>query len=557
MNNETLNEYKKWLNEPSLLEKDRIALKELKNEEEINDAFYQNLAFGTGGLRGVIGIGTNRMNEYTVKKATQGLANYLNKTCKSSSVAISYDSRNFSKEFAFLAAEVLSSNNIKVYIYKELKPTPVLSFTTRYLKCSAGIMITASHNPKQYNGYKVYGADGCQITDNFANDVSKEINAINIFNDVKCFNKSLINYVPNEVYEAFLSSTKNKSLLSKDIKRDVKIIYTPLNGTGNIPVRDILRIDGFNDVIVVKEQELPDGNFTTCPYPNPEIKTALDLGVQCLKENNADVLLATDPDCDRIGLVSLDKEGVHYYSGNEVGILLFDYIYETLKANNNLPKNPVIVKTIVTTDMMNAIANKLGIEVIDVLTGFKYIGETIANLEKEGRIADYLLGLEESCGYLTNTDVRDKDAVNASMLVAEMVAYNKSKSLTPYERLNELYKEYGFYKTELVNYEFPGESGKTKIQNTMSYLRENVLSLNELKIRTINDYHLSISKIDDKEVKINLPKSNVLKYIFVDGTTLTVRPSGTEPKIKLYFCSKSEENISVLKIKLNEIIMGE
>lgn len=547
-------EYERWLNQSPLTKEEKDELLAIKNDDEaINDAFYRDLSFGTAGLRGVLGMGTNRMNIYVVMKATQGLANYLNKNYKQSSVAIAYDSRHFSTEFAQIAARVLSSNGIKAYIYDVLKPTPVLSYTVRNLHCQAGIMVTASHNPAKYNGYKVYGDDGCQITDHFADMVSKEINALDIFKDIKCDNDSLVESVPERVYQEFLTSTMKKALLDKSISRDIKIVFTPLNGTGRYPVQDILHMDGFNDINIVKEQEEPDGDFTTCTYPNPEMRPTLELGVKLLKEVKGEILIATDPDCDRVALASLDKDGVHYYSGNETGMLLFDYVYNTLKTRGLLPNNPVLVKTIVSTDLMNVICKKLGVECREVLTGFKYIGEVIANLEKDNRKEDFLLGFEESCGYLTNTDVRDKDAVNASMLVAEMVAFNKANGKSVHERLEEIYKEFGRYQSVVDSFEFPGQAGKAKMDNLMKYFRESDVEFPVGKVVTINDYLLSVSKTGSKEEEIKLPKSNVMKYIFEDGTTVTVRPSGTEPKIKIYYCGKDENVINELKRFMDNI----
>ena len=548
MENSVRKEYERWLAQPSLREEERKQLLDIKdNPEAINDAFYKNLEFGTGGLRGVLGMGTNRMNYYTVMKATQGLANFLNKKYKNAKVAISYDSRLFSEEFAKTAAKVLSSNGIKAYIYDVLKPTPVLSYTVRNLQCQSGIMITASHNPSIYNGYKVYGNDGCQISGDFADEVSREINKLDIFNDIKCDDDSLVESVPNRVYEEFLKSTMKKSLLDKSVSRDIKIAYTPLNGTGRYPVQDILKLDGFNFVKVVKEQEEPDGNFTTCKYPNPEIRETLDLGVKLLNDIEGDILIATDPDCDRVALVSHDSKGLHYYSGNETGMLIFDYVYNTLKSRGLLPEHPVLVKTIVSSDIMNVICEKLGVQCVDVLTGFKYIGEVIANLEKQGRESDFLLGFEESCGYLTNTEVRDKDAVNASMLVAEMVAFNKANGKTVYERIEEIYNEYGHYQSMLDSFEFPGQSGKEKMDNLMKFFRESEVKFPVGQVKQINDYLLSIAKTKDGVEEIKLPKSNVLKYIFEDGTTVTIRPSGTEPKIKVYYCGKDIEKMKSLR----------
>ena len=554
MEAKTRKEYERWLNESPLTKQEKDSLLAIQNDEEaINDAFYRDLSFGTAGLRGVLGMGTNRMNIYVVQKATQGLANYLNKNFKKSSVAIAYDSRHFSTEFAKIAAKVLSSNGIKAYIYDVLKPTPVLSYTVRNLHCQAGIMVTASHNPAKYNGYKVYGDDGCQITDHFADMVSKEINALDIFKDIKCDDDSLVESVPEKVYQDFLASTMKKSLLDKSVSRDIKIVFTPLNGTGRYPVQDILKMDGFKNVTVVKEQEEPDGDFPTCTYPNPELHPTLELGVKLLKETKGDVLIATDPDCDRIALASLDEDGVHYYSGNETGMLLFDYVYFTLKTRDLLPNNPVLVKTIVSTDLMNVICNKLGVNCVEVLTGFKYIGEVIAHLEKENRKEDFLLGFEESCGYLTNTDVRDKDAVNAAMLVAEMVAFNKANGKSVHQRIEEIYQEYGRYQSVVDSYEFPGQSGKQKMDDLMKYFRESDVDFPIGKAKTINDYLLSVSRTGNEQKEIKLPKSNVMKYIFNDGTTVTVRPSGTEPKIKIYYCGKDEQEIAALKKFMDNI----
>ncbi len=555
MDVKVLKEYQRWLHNPSLNQQEKQELENIKNDESaINDAFYRNLAFGTAGLRGVLGMGTNRMNFYTIKKTTQGLANFLNKKYQKASVAIAYDSRLFSTEFAEIAAKVLSSNGIKAYIYNVLKPTPVLSYTVRYLHCQAGIMITASHNPSIYNGYKVYGDDGCQISGDFADAVSREIDALDIFEDIKYDDDSLVESVKEEVYQAFLQSTMKKSLLDKSVSRDIKIAYTPLNGTGRYPVQDILKLDGFNFVKVVKEQEEPDGYFTTCKYPNPEIRETLNLGVKLLNDIDGDILIATDPDCDRVALVSKDKDGLHYYTGNETGMLIFDYVYHTLKTRKLLPEHPVLVKTIVSTDLMNVICDKLGVECVDVLTGFKYIGEVIANLEKQGRENDYLLGFEESCGYLTNTEVRDKDAVNASMLIAEMVAFNKANGKTVYQRAQEIYDEYGHYQTLTDSFEFPGQTGKEKMDNLMKYFRENDVQFPLTGLKQKNDYLLSIAKNEEGEKEIKLPKSNVLKYLFKNGTTMTIRPSGTEPKIKIYYCSQNSQDIVQLREFIKEFI---
>ncbi len=551
METKYLDRFNEWKSNPQLDEESKKALLSM-SEAEIEDAFFRELAFGTGGLRGVLGVGTNRMNQYTVRKATQGLANYLKKHFKNARVAIGYDSRLFSREFAYDSASVLSSNGIEAFIYPVLLPTPVVSFTVRRLNCQAGIMVTASHNPKEYNGYKVYGPDGCQATDELANAISAEIDNVNIFKDVKVGDNSLVHEIGDDIYQEFLASTIKKSLLPKG-ERSLKIAYTPLNGTGRVPVQDILHMDGFNNIEVVKEQEMPDGNFTTCPYPNPEMRPALELGVKLLKEKECDILIANDPDCDRIGMVSRDKDGIHYYTGNEVGVLLFDYVYESLKVSNRLPKHPFMVKTIVTSDMVNVMAEEHGITVKDVLTGFKYIGEQIGLLEKANRVEDFLLGYEESCGYLNNTDIRDKDAVNASMLVAELCEFLLKQGKTPYQRLNELYDKYGRYQTALWSFEFKGVTGLQKMNDFMLSIRKGLDFPNGKVVKT-NDYLASTSRVGDKVEVIDLPKSNVMKYYFNNGDTVTIRPSGTEPKLKVYVLTKHQENIEVLQKYFQDII---
>ena len=395
-----------------------------ENSEEVKDRFYKDLTFGTGGLRGIIGVGTNRINIYTIAKATQGLANYLKKNFSKAKVAVAYDSRIKSDLFAKEAARVLAANNIKVFIYKELMPTPALSFAVRHLKCHAGIVITASHNPAEYNGYKVYGSDGCQITLGTANAVLKEINKIDIFNDVKRMNfddavdKKIINYIEEKDIQAFLNAVSTQTL-NKNIanKENLNIVYTPLNGSGLKYVTKALKMNGFSNINVVPSQENPDGNFPTCPYPNPEIKEALQEGLKLCEKINADILIATDPDCDRVGIAVKYQDKYQLLSGNEVGVLLFDYICKTRMKNNSMPSNPVCIKTIVTTDMIYPIAQKYRVKIIDVLTGFKFIGEQIGLLEKIDQDNEYIFGFEESYGYLSGTYVRDKDAVNASLLI--------------------------------------------------------------------------------------------------------------------------------------------
>lgn len=524
-------EYNQWLDKADLM------LSELKqmSEEEIEDAFYRNLTFGTGGLRGMIGAGTNRMNEYVVAKASQGLADYVIKHYPKDKrrIAVSYDSRIKSDLFAQVASGVFAANEIEVYIYPQLMPTPCLSFAVRELKCAAGIMITASHNPAKYNGYKVYGDDGCQITTEAAKEILAEIDKLDIFSDINKMtfedgiSKGSIKYIKDDVYTAFIENVKKQSVLvNEDIGKDVSIVYSPLNGTGLKPVMRALNESGFTNITVVKEQENPDGSFPTCPYPNPEIKEALKLGLKYAKEVNADLMLATDPDCDRVGIAVKNKEGEHVLvSGNEVGALLLDYICDRRIANGTMPEKPVFVKTIVTTDLGEQIASHYGVKTINVLTGFKYIGEQIGLLEKQDRVADYICGFEESYGYLTGTYVRDKDAVNGAFMICEMFAYYKSKGISLLEKLDELYKTYGYRLNELRSYQFNGSIGFERMNQIMTDIRDGKFIVNGYKIARKTDY------LKDNG---DLPKSNVIKYEFIGGSSVVIRPSGTEPKLKLY-----------------------
>ena len=539
MNNDIKKEYLRWC---SLATEDQDLVNELKSiandENKIEDAFYRNLEFGTGGLRGVIGAGTNRMNIYMVRKASQGLANYLNKKFPHPSIAVSYDSRIKSTLFAHTAAEVFAANGIKVHIYKELMPTPCLSWAVRELHCSAGIMVTASHNPSKYNGYKVYGEDGCQITTKAAEDILSEVDAIDVFDDVKhgdyqqFLKQSKIEIIRDDVYTKFIERVKKETLLvDEKIDKSVKIIYSPLHGTGLKPVTRILKECGYTDVIVVKEQEEPDGNFTTCPYPNPEIKEAMQVGIDYAKRYSADLLIATDPDCDRVGIAVKGKDDYVLLSGNQVGVLLLDYICSQRVKHNRMPKEPVAVKTIVTTDMASAIANHYSVRIKEVLTGFKYIGEQILYLERKGKESSYIFGFEESYGYLSGGFVRDKDAVNGVFLIVEMFAFYKSQGISLLEKLDELYKTYGFYSNYLNSYEFEGISGFKKMQSLMSNFRTDFQSFANFKILNVIDYKKGI---DD------LPKSDVLKMFLSDGVTLVIRPSGTEPKLKVYVSIKGD-----------------
>ena len=522
-------------------------LSAIENDAEaIQDRFYRDLAFGTGGLRGVIGAGTNRMNIYTVRKATQGLANYVKEAFSEPSVAISYDSRIKSTDFAKAAAEVLAANGVKVHIYTELKPTPMLSFAVRALHCSAGIMVTASHNPAKYNGYKAYGSDGCQMTIDAADAVLAKINALDIFNDVKHmpFDEALaagmISYIGDDVIEDYF-----RNVLAQGINTDLcaksglKIVYTPLNGTGNKPVRTILNRIGIQEVTVVKEQENPDGNFTTCPYPNPEIREALQLGLQYCDQVKPDLLLATDPDADRVGIAVPDgKGGYALFSGNEVGALLLEYICEQRIQKGTMPKHPVAVKTIVTTDIVEAICKAYGVELIEVLTGFKFIGEQIGFLEEKGEEDRYIFGFEESYGYLAGSYVRDKDAVVASMLICEMAAYYRTKGISMMQARENLYQKYGVYVHAQHSFTFEGESGMIRMQNIMEHLRTHrPEQIDNLKVIQFADYEkqVSIDLTTGTETAITLPKSNVLSFTLEQGAKVIIRPSGTEPKIKAYY----------------------
>ena len=522
-------------------------LSAIENDAEaIQDRFYRDLAFGTGGLRGVIGAGTNRMIIYTVRKATQGLANYVKEAFSEPSVAISYDSRIKSTDFAKAAAEVLAANGVKVHIYTELKPTPMLSFAVRALHCSAGIMVTASHNPAKYNGYKAYGSDGCQMTIDAADAVLAKINALDIFNDVKHmpFDEALaagmISYIGDDVIEDYF-----RNVLAQGINTDLcaksglKIVYTPLNGTGNKPVRTILNRIGIQEVTVVKEQENPDGNFTTCPYPNPEIREALQLGLQYCDQVKPDLLLATDPDADRVGIAVPDgKGGYALFSGNEVGALLLEYICEQRIQKGTMPKHPVAVKTIVTTDIVEAICKAYGVELIEVLTGFKFIGEQIGFLEAKGEEDRYIFGFEESYGYLAGSYVRDKDAVVASMLICEMAAYYRTKGISMMQARENLYQKYGVYVHTQHSFTFEGESGMIRMQNIMEHLRTNrPEQIDNLKVIQFADYEkqVSIDLTTGTETAITLPKSNVLSFTLEQGAKVIIRPSGTEPKIKAYY----------------------
>lgn len=528
--------YKRWLGK--VTEEDLLTeLKAIEGkEEEINDRFYRDLEFGTGGLRGVIGAGTYRMNEHTVARATQGYSNYLNKAAKNPSVSIAYDSRNKSDIFAKTAASVFAANGILVNIYKELMPTPSLSYAVRALNCDGGIVVTASHNPAKYNGYKVYGADGCQITLEVADAILAEIEAVDVFDDVKIMDfeaglsEGKIKYIEDDVITEFIDAVSERALNPKEIDKNVSIVYTPLNGTGRYCVTRCLKENGYTQITIPKEQEMPDGNFTTCPYPNPEIREALEVGLKKAKEVGSDLLLATDPDCDRVGVAVKEGDDYQLISGNQMGILLFDYICKTYKANGTMPENPVVVTTIVSTKMIDKIAADYGVEVRRVLTGFKFIGEQIGFLEADGEVDRYIFGFEESYGYLSGGHVRDKDGVNASLLICEMFAHYKAMGISLVQMLNQLYEKYGYFKEALQSITFEGASGAKKMADLMESLRTNApKEVAGYKVIDVKDYKAGIG---------NLPKSNVLEFNMEDDINVLVRPSGTEPKIKMYYLVK-------------------
>lgn len=521
-------------------------LESITDKKEIEDRFYKDLEFGTGGLRGIMGAGANRMNKYTVGKATKGLCEYFkNEFAGEKSVVIAYDSRNNSKAFAECAAEVLCYNGIKTFLFEEIMPTPVLSFSVRYLNCNAGIVITASHNPKEYNGYKVYDKYGCQLVPQYADKVISYINNVKDIKSVKHMNLNMalsngyLTYIGDEVLNSYISEVEKMAVYKE--ASDLKIVYTPLHGTGNIPVRKVLSDMSF-DVSVVKEQAVADGNFTTVRSPNPEEKDALNMALEQAKRANADLVIGTDPDCDRVGVGVLHNGEYTLLTGNQTGALLVDFYLKFKKQNLN-PKS-TLVKTIVTNDLGAEIARKNGLNVVETLTGFKYIGDQITKYEKTGE-NEFLIGYEESYGYLVGTYVRDKDAVIASMLICEMAAYYKKNKMTLVDALNVLYSEYGFYLDALDSFVLKGKDGASRIKNIMSYFRANKATVFP-NITDVKDYSTGIG---------DLPKSNVLKFFLKGGSWIAVRPSGTEPKLKMYYsvrgidsstCERSLQNIRTI-----------
>jgi len=534
---DTLSLYNLWL-QKAADDPDLIAeLKSLNPETDadaIFDRFYRDLEFGTGGLRGVIGAGTNRLNVYVVRKATQGLCDYLKGTDLPQSIAIGYDSRIKSDRFALEAARVIAANGIVAWLYPRLEPTPALSWAVRYYGTGAGICVTASHNPAKYNGYKVYGADGCQITLEVAAAVLENIGKVDIFEGVKLISeaegreKGLIRTIGEDCLEGFLDAVQKQSLATG--KMDMKVVYTPLNGAGLECVTKILKRIGIEDVTVVPEQEKPDGNFPTCPYPNPEIREAMEKGLQLCRELKPDLLLGTDPDCDRMGVAVPEGDDYRLITGNEMGVLLLDYICRKRLENGTMPERPIAVTTIVSTDMGDAVAKEYGIELRRVLTGFKFIGEQIAAVEAEGHPERYIFGFEESYGYLSGAHVRDKDAVNASMLCCEMTAWYRAQGKTLAQAMDDLYAKHGCYHNDLASFTYEGADGMKKMQSIMDELRKNPpKALGDEAVTAIVDY-----KFDDT----GLPKSNVLQYQS-DSCKILVRPSGTEPKVKLYLSARA------------------
>ena len=552
-----MKEYEKWLSDPYFDSETRLELESIKdNKSEIEDRFYKELEFGTGGIRGKIGAGINRINKYTIRKATQGLANLIKKNgteAVNRGVVIAHDPRHMSKEFTLEAALVLANNGIKSYVFNDLRPTPELSFAIRYLNAMAGIVITASHNPPEYNGYKVYWEDGAQMANKLTQEVSNEINKIDSLHGIlpmekeKALELGLLEYIGDEVDDAYIEAVKGQSLRPEVIEklgRDFKIVYTPLHGTGNIPIRRVLKEIGFENVFVVPEQEKPDPEFSTVNYPNPEERAAFELSIELAMKENADLIIGTDPDCDRVGAVVKNMEGEYIVlTGNQTGALLVEYILSTLDEKDSLKEDGIVLKTIVTSEMGADIAKAYDITVLDTLTGFKYIGEKIKEFEKTGEHT-FIFGYEESYGYLSGTYTRDKDAVVSSMLICEMAAYYKSRGLTLYEGLLELYEKYGYYLEDLKSITLEGRAGSEKIQSILNDLRENPPT-------HIGGY--KIIKMEDFLKQDKLPKANVLKLHIEGDSWMALRPSGTEPKLKIY-CGVKDISLEKSRTKLDVLI---
>lgn len=570
--------YQAWLNSEYIDAQTKEELKQIQdNDQEIKERFFCDLEFGTGGLRGIIGAGTNRMNKYTVRKATQGLANYIRQfgsEAMERGVAIAYDSRHFSPAFAEEAALVLNANGIKTYLFPQLAPTPLLSFAVRELKTISGIVITASHNPPQYNGYKVYWEDGGQIVPELAERVIQEVNQISDFSQIDYMGRAnaeaqgLFNFITPSVEDKFIATLKSYSFIDDSLRAQLakmRIIYTPLHGTGNLPVRRLLQELGFSQVLVVPEQELPDANFSTVKYPNPEEKDAFNLAIAMSTATPADLIIGTDPDCDRIGIVEQTANGEYaVLTGNQVGVLLSEYILSRLQEKGALPKNGVIIKTIVTTEMVHEIARKYGVEVIDTLTGFKFIGEKIKEFETTGQHT-FLLGFEESYGYLVGTHARDKDAVVAAAMICEMAAYYKSKGITLYHQLTRLMEEHGYYREDLISIQLEGLTGQARIQEIMTQLRTNVpKNVGSRNVIIVEDYAAQkrFNVLTGAETALNLPQSDVLKFKMDDRSEFTIRPSGTEPKVKVYLSvagtslDDARKRVNELKVDVMKLVQG-
>ena len=542
-----MEKYKQWLENPYFDEETKKELLSIENnEKEIEDRFYKNLEFGTGGLRGVIGAGTNRINKYTVRRATYGLANYILNKCgeegKTKGVVIAYDSRYKSEEFSTETAKTLAACGIKAYIFDSLRTTPQLSFAVRHLGCVAGVVITASHNPPEYNGYKVYWTDGGQVCPNIAEEIIKEVNKIEDYSTIPTTDKDneLITLLDDKVDRAFIDAVKEQVIrqdIIDKVGKDMKIIFTPIHGTGNLPIRKALDEVGFKNVAVVKEQEMPDCKFSTVEYPNPEEKAVFDIAIEMAKKDGADIIIGTDPDCDRVGVVVKNTEGEYVVlNGNQVGSLLVDYVISNKIDEIKTMNNPTIVKTIVTSELGANIAKSYGVSSVDTLTGFKFIGEKIHQYETTNE-ATFIMGYEESYGYLVGTHARDKDGVVSALLISEMAAYYYDKGMTLYEGLQEVYKKYGYYKEELKSITLKGIDGMEKIKSIMSHFRNaDIKEIGNIKVAQLIDYKEGIN---------DLPKSDVLKFILEDNSWIAVRPSGTEPKIKFYFGCNGDKQIEV------------
>lgn len=546
--------YQEWINSPIIDEETKNKLKKISNnEKEIEDSFYKELEFGTAGLRGILGVGTNRMNKYTVGKATQGLANFIIKEKgQERGVAIAYDSRNYSKEFSQIAALILNANGIKTYVFESLRPVPELSFAVRYLKCISGIMITASHNPAKYNGYKVYGEDGAQVTSPKDKQIMDEVNNIKDYAQIKtiekeeAIKKGLFNQIGEKIDEAYINEIKKQSLNPEIIKKqeNLSIVYTPLHGTGNIPVQKILNEIGFKNINIVKEQQEPDGNFPTVEYPNPEDKNAFKLALELAQKVDAQIILATDPDADRLGVYVKDTKTNTYipFTGNMSALIILEYILSQRKEKNTIPENGVVIKSIVSSTMAKPITQKYNVRLEEVLTGFKYIGEKIKEYEINKKY-EYIFGYEESYGCLVGTHARDKDAIVAVMLLCEAAAYYKEKNMTLWDQMINMYNEYGYYKEGIKQVTLEGIDGAEKIKEIMDNFRKNPpKNFRKFKVEKIRDYNNSIilEAGTNKTEKINMPKSNVLYYELSNDSWIAVRPSGTEPKIKYYIGVKGK-----------------